>query len=1813
MDKGGHIIREAMAVVDTPGEVAAYVTREGYIPSETLLPPEAGYSARDGRVGTITFTNRGSYAARVEQNLRQEKLVGKPGVDRTMELTTELPTQAQLEQRVAANKVLARMGVVAKDESGGSSFILEEVKEFPTLREAEEWFRKQYRLERVSEAGAINDAVVTRFSNLPPLAELRGDKVALGEVEAQLRHLLVESVQRHRAISPELNTYATELGDLFYESWGRPAFNRQLRDLLDIPTVDDIGPHLSHSVLDEADLRSGVLRIEGKEGVYEAEELTRILDAGTQTIHITAESTNRALKHQGKLYGRLTAYAMPRHETAESAASIQLAQNLQTKWTGAHLDAQKTLNTDPGAINRTLGTHTPSGKVVEIIDVPLESPEVRIRFPDTGEELIVNKSLVEPASAPGLPTEPVRDGRYMSLVRAFPETGMGTVERNLGLAGVTDRNILYNGWLERSRALLDDIHFGKGRPFSAPKESVLDLFELWRRGAEMEAREVRVARTQYEATLTGKRIGAPWDVQRAEMPVRTRTAADLKAEAQEAAAQSVLDRLGPATEEGAPAPLAAWETAEIRVPSGRVSSKSLWVAQRNLGKSMQEAVLQAIREKNPALEGPFRRAVYSYVKKQLGDHPFAELQAKAMSGTLLPNQEALLRAWAKDAQLSPNVPLGRIVVEMASRKFFDPYAAEVAVSLRKDAGFWRWTKEVEDQGGGFPPGVVSGLDPFTTPVNIKMRRVGGYASRDIPFRRSLGIPWKTLRRHPVTRLMDDVLAVAVEDERKLLDAGRMVWKDIQDHGYTNDDMLAMRSALGTHGTWTEAAAAGVSSKLQYGFNTLRNWYDERLDDVVRYFLRRKIDLAFFNPGDDAHAAFVRKQGIDPATVRDGAFLSSPNPDRWARKPINASGEVPSGLSEDQITKILELRRWRRAGNQGPFEPGDVDFFRNVYTPERLEEVVDWWANYGIRNYWPLVHEGNLVVLDEAGKVLGWATNLPDAVEGIQGLIKKGVLRTQNGMLIDNVRIEQNTPIVDDILVSYVPTSDWKQVGREMARHETFSPDDIRGMLMRPESGTPGYVRPPGLVHAKMREARLDPLIINPAREFGIYTGRVARMNYRFKVMEANRILENTQLDAALSKFHGTRRLHGVGDEGFPTLLSYSRDHISTALGERGMAEDMLDSVRGLIQAYATRGPALWVQKQASERLGIGGPVPVPTKDIFNRQYWQRAYTARMASSDIVKFQSRWRLAGSVGSAVANATQFWTTTTARLMGHGLNEAEAVALAFSSWKDGINLWRIREFGGKVPKRLDEFVSMIDEMGISLLPTKYEVGTRGATLGATANRPSRLGKSSFEYHSDLFWHYAMLGFDGAERVNRYSTAIAALKLARGPAMNLDRGAAIAFARNMVRETQFLYDELAIPHAITAMGPLGRVLFQFKPFLFNMMSFEKDLMVRAILDRDRASISQLATHLGALGAFGGVAGLSMNPIIEAATVPLKWATGIDLSPDRMAATRRQRRREMMSPEERFSDTMHYGWDDVLFYGLPGLAGLSMGRRVGIAGQDLMLGSGGATVLGPHLAMYWSAFQAAKQVAQLEGTGAAQIGAIAGAALPSLIPSKLVQATFSIPGSRLISAVALGEIASARSPTSLKDVFEGTREGRQFVSQVQPTAVRNILRATRGWSAMPEGMRDVVTQPGSTLLPEGAPDRLRRFVDSFGLTVDGTVRDLDGKPTYIPIENGTQEALYLLLGLPSARQQEASAAVGMMTAGSQGDAATMRAFVDRVARAYVEVDQGDGLMEDVFKALHDAQRLGLHIDETSVKRRIEAITQERLETVYRRQPRRSR
>lgn len=1185
-----------------------------------------------------------------------------------------------------------------------------------------------------------------------------------------------------------------------------------------------------------------------------------------------------------------------------------------------------------------------------------------------------------------------------------------------------------------------------------------------------------------------------------------------------------------------------------------------------IGRSMiSEDIINMVRAVDPKLVAPFKFAAFQRARQTMGDTPAGDLYALAKSGWLTKEQKSALLDVAEDIGLStrtlpsgervPSLPWPRVVKEILTRRKFNPVAANFAIKMNRESGFIRWGQEAR-------------LGPEI--IEVRIPRTGDIG----PVEAGGAIPWKLMRKFPTARLFDDAIYWAQEQELRFMHSGRAFLDDLRDHRYSIKDRRAMRNLIESHDTWEEALAAGASERFQYGFHAYQTLFDEGWDHILRNFLRRKIQPVKFlgagpRPSDAAKAAaweqhrnWIGSRGIDPDTLVPEALVMPRMPDDVRKASSLSRGEEPSGWSPDKIEEFI------RAYHEYPDAaalPADA--------PEEFKAVFDFWKRFRRLRYWPLVHEGDIGVIAVRGdeeKVMAWTNTGYDAMVAVQELVRQGRIS-----VADKIRIKQLREVPDDIVVQTIPGREYRKFAREAEEHMELGPEDIQWLLTRTDfEKQPLNIFPPGQVHAKPRTRGLRPLFDDPDREVMVYVGRIARQDYRWNILQATRLLDDSQLDNALSTSHGTPKLpHNV--------RTYALDRAHRALGELTPMDRFFDYI---VAAYE------WLGNAPREQIAniFRGKAALPSEEIWKLRNYLRPYAARTAASRMVAGQSLFRLGFSPISAVSNLFQYMTTTLTDMVAQGIPMTEAIPLWTSSWVDAARIWahQVNPKHISLPKHLQDILPIIEESGIGLAPGKFLAGAGRSWGDLTGTRIPLYGKSLTE-KAEAIAHYAgMFMFNGAERINRFGTALIYIK--RIMAQTGDVQQAIAGASDAVRRTQFLYDELSMPLAMQKLGPLGRVLFQFKPFMFNIISFEKDLIVKAAKG-DRNAAKALGVHFGGLLAFGGVVGLLHNPVFSALGGVIKAATGEDTidilgqevplttgAAQQRARARRQRRIAESDPLAAMSGEWRgSAMDDLVTYGIPGLAHLSMGQRIGVSGQDLTMMFDSPSLLGPQVGPYWEVMNLWRGWWQQRHGGFTTpgfVGGVVGAVAPSFIPgeagqfvrkSALAQALHT----RSITGILGASLFSAGSKNPFGEYWRTSDQGRAVLARAMPSEVRNIQNMIRIFS-------------------------------------EGVTRDIDGRPAHIAPRNRTEEAIYAGIGAPTIRRDEYNAATGILTGSAAIYSATRKSFVERAARAWAAQDYSEA-----YEILQRAQEMGIYISESSIQREMESITREKLETIRSQSP----
>lgn len=329
---------------------------------------------------------------------------------------------------------------------------------------------------------------------------------------------------------------------------------------------------------------------------------------------------------------------------------------------------------------------------------------------------------------------------------------------------------------------------------------------------------------------------------------------------------------------------------------------------------------------------------------------------------------------------------------------------------------------------------------------------------------------------------------------------------------------------------------------------------------------------------------------------------------------------------------------------------------------------------------------------------------------------------------------------------------------------------------------------------------------------------------------------------------------------------------------------------------------------------------------------------------------------------------------------------------------------------------------------------------------------------------------------------------------------------------------------------------------------------------------MGQLGAHFGAMSVLGGAVGLLYNPLISLPYQVISWLTGgqaVDPA-HQVEAAQRERRRQMDTAEDNFQQSWHTKADDVLFYGIPGLVGLDLGQRVGVSGQDLLMTLDAPGLLGPHASAYYDMYQAWKKYSGSRGHGRAVAGAVAGAAASTLVPQTLRK---EIPWATSIAANVGAALASKGTANDFGEYLMNSPEGARMRSRLGQSAIKNAMR-------------------------------------TYELIAHGSMRDMDGKPMHVPVADRTGEAAWLALGLPSARREEYSAAINMMTGQAATINNTRQILTERAARAWAE-----GEYENFYNIMAGAAELDIDLDSHAIERELESLTQERMSTIYERLP----
>ena len=1177
------------------------------------------------------------------------------------------------------------------------------------------------------------------------------------------------------------------------------------------------------------------------------------------------------------------------------------------------------------------------------------------------------------------------------------------------------------------------------------------------------------------------------------------------------------------------------------------------------------------------LRKPLKMATYYRELAKAKEHPHAELIALSKAGALSPQQRELLHAWTKDMRNMIASPSKRKLTDYEAMQFLieheaiDPVATAYVREMREAGAIGKWLDEA---------GIGNDMLLCTSPC--KSIRFSRSKLIDINwFDKWMGVSWKVFNKHPVSKYFDDMVREFADTERRELMNNLQVSALLTQRGYTTKDLRTVKKLIQKHGfDWDAAEAGGANTKYQGAFELLNTEFDNKLKRIKTFLIKREAEPIRWDPAAEKAAeqrTVLEAQGINFDKIGDD-FLIMPG---HSRPDIGFNLPKMGRRSEERIHQFLDMQE--TFGKDITKVPQHVKDEIIALGDDWMLDQWDFWGRWGRDNFWPLVHSGQFAVEYE-GTLVAWTQSYDDAFAAIRHLIKQSgageTIGEYSAMGNWNINLSQWVP--DEIYARHMKGKDFQKFAKLMGEHLETGPDEIRAVITRQDKLPPG-MKPGSIVHAFERKANLEPLFDDPMTEYLVYSARVERALFKQRVGEAyERAVADKAFDHALSARAELPPLHRMTNLKKAVGEAYLR-----AIGEYTGGDAFADGVVGYFEWLRITPQEL--ARRGGKAVGIGTEAAYPEMalgDILNpmrgSKVFQQKYLARKRASEAIAFQSNFRLFGSLSSAFANASQFWVNVPSVLVRDGQwGMTKAMQESIKAYKDANEVFFRTAFKAgpnleasikKLPEDLQQFAAMADELGIAAMPGKHMVGADYAGIGDLYNMvPNALLTDT---KRDLMWKWTktlgMTPFNGAERTNRMATMIVGYR--KGLAHGLDDNAARQYAKNMVRETQFQYDEISMPLGFTKLGPAGRMLLQFKPFVANQLGFEKDLVMKAFINPatgkagiDAKAVQALATHWAMYSVWGGIRGIAASPAIAALGLPYFLMTG--KRPDQLLmGMLRKSRNSKREPWEKFTDSHKALSSDILWYGLPALGRMSLGNRVGVSGQELMNFWEIPGIFGPHGSIFADVFSAYKGYARTKGSWLGVGGGIAGAVAPSLLPSvgggfvKKVMPLGRVGGGLLGASAATGKLPGV-------DLFHYPNPFYEFLEK-EPQ--------------------------GKALSRRAVPTLLRNFIRSVEIMNTGAVRDMEFRPNYITADDKTEAMVAALFGVQTVSAEERNAALGLLFSEAALYDNTKKTLVERIARATAEGDK-----EGVAEAWRSAHEQGIVIGNEEINRQLKNIQQD--------------
>lgn len=1167
--------------------------------------------------------------------------------------------------------------------------------------------------------------------------------------------------------------------------------------------------------------------------------------------------------------------------------------------------------------------------------------------------------------------------------------------------------------------------------------------------------------------------------------------------------------------------------------------------------------------------------------------PYGDVMAKAKLGLLGKRKEKQIAQQAKDFNIDPTLPTYRKVEELM-QNVWDPQAAHLLYQIRRETGFLRFIRD-----GNMPEqGIELRAPDMGSIVHTS------WAGAPFTFPRAMAT------RHPTARVMIFMAEKARTLHGGRVKRGRDIIQGLQSlHGLTGDrkkvvmgllrsealgDAMARPSDILTEeqilSTLNESERVGLAGDWDWyrQYKNLRQLLVEGRRDNIRNALFRG-----FHP-TEINSETETKEGKVDLQRKLGQSLNLTANERAEMRALAEAGEKVYDLDrvsnpafakpQSEINTFLDLTDEYASLEEIP------DAVKTQMAQSQdgwMVDEFDFWARFGINNYVPIVLQGHHKILmelpDGGNQIVGFAPNGQQAQE-----FAFRVSRGQLDGIPSSAKLyfEVGKAIVDDIDVQFLGPrfSQWyartaKVLSGKDGMGAKLMREGVRALRVGRERAAPRDL------HTQARTGELTDNFEDPYESLLYYWSRTSRNNFLLDIEHGYETARG--LDADLARAEGLDAAfpdQRTGQGGQGPLAWYLGNLRDSFTGRQNLADKVINRFIALINSPI---------KMSKKAVGqFEQKMQDPDYDIFSDPtfldgLYDEDFAARRFAESATSLQSLMKLGFNMGSAVINAGQHLSYTPAYLMLRGMTLGDATKFSLQGYQDALDFWKGSRADQKtligqdvaVDPEQQALVDFVRDAGTVDVPAK---GTAGGSLDITGERSPLFFSDDKILNKGgraLAWA-AMLPFATAERSVRLASTFAAKRAAE--ALGLDYGASVAFARDVVDNTQFQYYDQAMPPFMR--GNMARVMFQFTQFIANALKFGKDLALGSLpanfplaragrvggnLTVTSASGEKLSAAgqarkasllFGVTGfALGGGAWVANRPLISA--IGWLWrtfATGGDENPEEllMNAFGGAEEREARNVSTNIGDPEFFKVRNFLLYGAPGLLDLQLSARWGVSGLELDPSKGADLALGPTGSLFKDTYDLFKGPGGFATVNpkATMLGLGVG-----VLSQMKLNYPMSLVGNTLIATA----LASRASGVPLDEFFSTNSAGRQYLnSQTGPVG---------------RGVAATIDMFGGD--------------EEFGVTRDARFQE----KRYTTSLNVTFELMSKWMGFQTVRDAEERSYFNYYLKDQESRAEGRNAFIERGT----EVARQLGIdSSEVTKVIEEALAVGIDISKEDILRR---------------------